>query len=75
MVSRQTAIIALVAAVLASAATLSVDRIVLHADVAAELRHEAAQRQSEEAEAVRWMTQAHAPGSPLNDSGPLPEHY
>jgi hypothetical protein len=66
MVRRQTLIIALVAAVLASAASFAVDRIVLHADVAAELRHEAAQRQSDEAAAVRWMTQAHSSGSELH---------
>jgi hypothetical protein len=65
MVSRQTAIIALFAALLASAATFAVDRIVLHADTAAELRHEAAQRQSDEAAAMRWMTQGHDPAAPF----------
>jgi hypothetical protein len=69
------AIVAFAAALLASVVTLAFDRIVLQDPAAAELRREAAQRQSDEATAIRWMTQAHAPGSPLNHSGPLPEHY
>jgi len=59
MVSRQTAIIALVAAVLSSVVTFSVDRILLN-------DHEAAQQQSDEAAAVRWMTEAHPSGSIFN---------
>ena len=56
MVNRQTVIIALLAVVLASAMTFSIDRIVLH-------EREAAKQQSDEAAAIRWMTQAHAPES------------
>jgi hypothetical protein len=59
MVSRQTAIIALLAALLASVVTFSIDRIVLY-------DRAAAQQQSDEAAAVRWMTEAHPSGSIFN---------
>jgi type II secretory pathway pseudopilin PulG len=58
MVSRQTAIIALLAALLASVVTFSIDRIVLY-------DRAAAQQQSDEAAAMRWMAKGHDPAAPF----------